>query len=262
MARYNTVVSTTSSSGATTVGAPTQGLITTLTGASGYTVTLAPPPAFAGVSQLFYNTTGGNVTLTSPSGNIKGPGFTAAASQIIPNTATYTLSSDGTDYIVTNNEGGPQATTTITAAGLITANAGLTVASSNVSMTGTLIQTSATQTITTAYDLVHLNYLQTKYGQAWTTQSTGFTATAGGRYFIDTGSTAFTMTLPASPNAGDMVHIIDYAGTLSVRNLTIAPGGNRIQRVADTMTVSTNGAAFVLLYSGAANPGWLVATGI
>jgi len=262
MARYNTVVSTSASSGATTVGAPTQGLITTLTGAAPYTVTLAAPNLFAGVSQLFYNATGGTVTLSSPSGNIKGPGFTAASSQTIPNNATYTLASDGTDYIVTNNEGGPQATTTVTAAGLITANAGLTVASSNVSMTGTLIQTSATQTISTAYDLVHLNYLQTNYGQAWSTRSTGFTATAGGRYFIDTSSTAFTMTLPASPNAGDMVHIIDYSGSLSVRNLTIAPGGNRIQRIADNMVVSTNGAAFVLLYSGAANPGWLVATGI
>ncbi|CAB4125876.1 hypothetical protein UFOVP181_362 [uncultured Caudovirales phage] len=261
MARYNTIVTTASSSGATTVGAPTQGLITTLTGTAPYTVTLAAPNLFAGVSQLFYNATGGTVTLTTPSGSIKGPGFTAAASQTIPDKATYTLSSDGTDFIITNNEGGPQLTSTITATGLITANAGLTVASSNASFTGTLIQTSSTQTISSAYDLVHLNYLQTNYGQAWTIQSASFSATQGGRYFIDTSSTAITMTLPASPATGSMVHIIDYSGTLSVRNLTIAPNGAKIQRIADNMTVSTNGAAFVLLYSGSTN-GWLVATGI
>jgi len=255
MARYNTVNPTSVSSGAVTVGAPTQGLVTTLTGSSGYTVTLSAPNLFSGISQLFYNATGGNVTIASPTGNIKGPGFTAATTQIIPANAVYTLTSDGTDFIVTNNEGGPQLSSTINATGLLTAAA-------NVSMTGTLIQTSSAQTITTSYDLVHLNYLQTNYGQAWSVKSAGFTATAGGRYFIDTGVTAFTMTLPSSPASGDMVHIIDYAGTLSSRNLTIAPGGNRIQRVADTMTVSTNGAAFVLLYSGAANPGWLVATGI
>ena len=47
----------------------------------------------------------------------------------------------------------------------------------------------------------------------------------------------------------------------SLGNLTIANNGNKIQRILDNMTVSTNGAAFTLVWSGATN-GWLVATGI
>lgn len=260
MARYNTVVSTTTQSSTGTIGAPTQGLITTLTGTAPYVVTLAAPNLYTGVSQTFYNATSGLITLTSPSGNIKGPGFTSATSQTIPSGATYMLSSDGTDYIITNNEGGPQAVTTLTASGTITANAQLN-ATSTVSFTGTSIATSSSQSVSGTYDIINKNYLETKYGAPWTIQSTGFTAAAGGRYFIDTSSTALTMTLPASPTSGDMVHVIDYSGTLSVRNLTIANNGNKIQRILDTMTVSTNGAAFTLVWSGATN-GWLVATGI
>lgn len=260
MARFNTVVPTTTQSGAATIGAPTQGLITTLSGTAPYVVTLASANLYSGISQTFYNATGGTVTFSAPTGNIKGPGFTTATTQTIPNGATYTLASDGTDYIITNNEGGPQAVTTLTASGVVTANAQLN-ATSTVSFTGASIATSASQSVSGTYDIINKNYLETKYGQPWAIQSTGFTATAGGRYFIDTSSTALTMTLPASPTSGDMVHVIDYSGTLSVRNLTIANNGNKIQRILDNMTVSTNGAAFTLVWSGATN-GWLVATGI
>jgi hypothetical protein len=170
------------------------------------------------------------------------------------------LTSDGTDYIVTNNEGGPQAVTTLTASGTITAN-GTFNATSTVTLSGASVATSATQTVSGTYDIINKNYLESKYGKAWTVQSAGFTATAGGRYFIDTGSAALTMLLPAVPTLGDQVDVIDYSGTFSVRNFTIGNNSNKIQRILDNMTVSTNGAAFSLVWSGATS-GWLVATGI
>lgn len=108
MARYNTVTTVTSTSGAGTIPTPSAGLLTTFTGSAPYTVTLASPVLFLGTSQSFFNNTGGIVTLSSPSGNIKGPGFTAAATQAMPNQSAFTLTSDGTDYVITNNEGGPQ----------------------------------------------------------------------------------------------------------------------------------------------------------
>ena len=70
------------------------------------------------------------------------------------------------------------------------------------------------------------------------------------------------MNLPASPARGDAVHFIDYGGTLSTNNLIVNNNGNYIMRQNDTLRVSTNGAAFQLVFSGAQNPGWLVAQGI
>ena len=43
--------------------------------------------------------------------------------------------------------------------------------------------------------------------------STGLTAVAGRGYFIDTTSGTVTVTLPASPKAGDIVQLKDYART-------------------------------------------------
>lgn len=139
MPRYNTVVTSAVTATTATFSSPTAGLLTTLTGTPGYTVTLAAPASFAGTAQTFFNNTGGSVTLSTPSGVCRGPGFTAAASQIIPNQASYTLTSDGTDYIIVNNEGGPQLATSLTTTGTLTAQGtvSLTPASANITISPT-----------------------------------------------------------------------------------------------------------------------------
>lgn len=130
MARYNTVNTATTSSGTATFSTPTQGLLTTLTGTPPYTVTMASPMQFTGITQSFFNNTGGVVTLATPSGNILGAGFTGATSQTMPANATYALTSDGTNYVITNNEGGPVAATTFSASGTVT----LSPSTANVNM--------------------------------------------------------------------------------------------------------------------------------
>lgn len=139
MARYNSVNTTGTT---TTTGAfvtPDQGLFTTLTGSPGYTVTLADPDRSIGQAQTFYNSTAGNITIAAPSGVIKGPGFTQAATQIIPSNSTYTITSDGDNFILTNNEGGPQAATSLTVSGTLDANGAveLNPASANVTISPT-----------------------------------------------------------------------------------------------------------------------------
>jgi hypothetical protein len=150
MARYNTVSTATIQSGAATLSTPAQGLLTTLTGTAPYTVTLANPVLFLGIAQSFFNSTAGVVTLTSPSGNIVGAGFTSAASQTIPVNATYTLTSDGTNYIVTNNEGGPISATAGTFASTLTANGAVAFSPANanvvISPTGSGLVTIAPAT--------------------------------------------------------------------------------------------------------------------
>jgi hypothetical protein len=131
MPRYNTSIPASTTTGSTTFGAPTQGVLTTLSGSPPYTVTLASPVLYVGFAQSFYNSTAGNITLSTPSGSIKGPGFTTGATQVIPAGATYTLTSDGVNYVITNNEGGPQVATAFTTSAAFTANGSVAMSPAN-----------------------------------------------------------------------------------------------------------------------------------
>ena len=55
---------------------------------------------------------------------------------------------------------------------------------------------------------------------AITKVTTGFTATSGVGYFADTTGGTFTITLPASPSAGNVVAVQDYTGTFGTNKLT------------------------------------------
>jgi hypothetical protein len=59
-----------------------------------------------------------------------------------------------------------------------------------------------------------------------TAKTASFTAVSGNGYFVNTTSGAITVTLPATPSAGDIVGIKDYAGTFATNNLTIARNGS------------------------------------
>lgn len=107
MARYNTGARTLIVSGTTTFTYAFTGGLITLEGTAPYIVTLVSPVFFPGTTQNFYNATAGNITLSAAAGQIKGPGFTSATSQIVPSGATFTVVSDGANYVITNDEGGP-----------------------------------------------------------------------------------------------------------------------------------------------------------
>jgi hypothetical protein len=244
MARYNTVSPSGSTTTATTISTPSQGLLTEFTGTAPYTVVIPDPTLYYGTTNSFYNATSGAITLQTPSGVFRGPSSSNANTQVVPTGTTISLASDGVNYIIVNENGGPLVATTSTFSGAAQFNNTVTA--------------SAAFTPTNTYDLTTLTYIQTNYGQTWSVQAGSFTATAGGRYFCNGGTTA---TLPASPNLGDMVHMIDYNGNFASSNFTVNPGSNKIMRQATTMTVSTTGAAFTLIWSGATN-GWLMANGI
>ena len=88
-------------------------------------------------------------------------------------------------------------------------------------------------------------------------KTSGFTAAAGEGYFCNTTSAAFTATLPSSPSLGDEVTIIDYAGTFDTNNLTVGRNSQPIMGTAADLTVSTERAAFTLVYSDSTQ-GWLL----
>ena len=95
-------------------------------------------------------------------------------------------------------------------------------------------------------------------GTAWQSVVTGNTTMVAGRgYFVNTTSAAITMTLPSSASQGDTIQIIDYAGTADTNNITIGRNSHKIQGDAADLTVSTERAAFTLVYVDATQ-GWLL----
>ena len=90
-----------------------------------------------------------------------------------------------------------------------------------------------------------------------TVKTSGFTAVSGVGYFVNTTSGAITVTLPASPAAGAVVAVKDYANTFDTNNLTLARNGSNIGGVAADAVLSTEGLAVTLVYVDATQ-GWLV----
>ena len=75
-----------------------------------------------------------------------------------------------------------------------------------------------------------------------------FTATSGEGYFCDTNGGGFTLNLPSSPSAGDIVGLRDYAGTFSSNNLTLGRGGSNLMGNAGDKTLSTNFISLTMVY--------------
>jgi len=94
---------------------------------------------------------------------------------------------------------------------------------------------------------------------SWNTTkvTTGFTAVTGVGYFADTTSAAFTITLPATPAAGAVVGIADYANTFATNNLTVGRNGSNIGGLAVNAILSTNGLSVTFVYVDATQ-GWIV----
>jgi len=105
---------------------------------------------------------------------------------------------------------------------------------------------------------------QTGFGRTgtvnWVTtkKTTSFTAVSGEGYFCDTAASgAFTLTLPSSPSAGDIVGFKDYNGNFAVANLTIGRGGSPINGGSDNdVVINTVGASIFLVYVDATQ-GWV-----
>ena len=126
------------------------------------------------------------------------------------------------------------------------------------------------------------NGSQTGFGRTgtvdWdtTAKTASFTAVSGNGYFVNTTSGAITVTLPASPSAGDIVGVADYAGTAGTNPITIARNGSNIEGGTDDSLIYENRDAITLVYvdgtqgwvpvnnnekSGVLPPAYVAATG-
>jgi len=98
-------------------------------------------------------------------------------------------------------------------------------------------------------------------GLSWqAVQTANFTAVTGNAYPINTTSGAITVTLPASPSAGNFVCLTDYAGTFATNNLTINPNGSKLDGTTINAIVNTNRESVHLVYIDSTQ-GWIPYSG-
>jgi hypothetical protein len=106
------------------------------------------------------------------------------------------------------------------------------------------------------------NGTQTGFGRTgtvdWdtTAKTASFTAVSGNGYFVNTTSGAITVTLPASPSAGDIVGVADYAGTAATNNITIARNGSNFEGGTEDGGIVTNRQTGTFVYADATQ-GWI-----
>ena len=91
------------------------------------------------------------------------------------------------------------------------------------------------------------------------TVPSAYTAVDGDQLLINTSGggigSSVTVTLPASPAIGSEVTFIDSGNAFGSNNLTVARNGSNILGAASNLVVSTNGAAFTLVFVNATR-GW------
>ena len=81
-----------------------------------------------------------------------------------------------------------------------------------------------------------------------TAKTASFTAVSGNGYFVNTTSGAVTVTLPASPSAGDIVSIADYTNTFATNNVTVGRNSQPIGGIAADAILSTEGQSVTFIY--------------
>jgi len=90
----------------------------------------------------------------------------------------------------------------------------------------------------------------------WRVISANETVQAGAQILADTSGGARTITLPASPAAGDEVTFMDSENTFDSNNLTIGRNSSNINGASSDLVVANERAAFTLVYSGDSTVGW------
>ena len=215
MARYNTVSVSRIITSATTITTPAQGLFTEFAGTAPYTVILPDPRLYYGSTQRFYNSTSGVITISTPSGVFKGLESSTAATQTIPALGTVELASDGTNYVVFAETGGPLVASTTSITGAITANTTTNNQTFSTSSTGTISLSSGT---TGAIDNMTIG-VTTRAAGKFTTLDANSTVGISGTSTLS-GTTNITGVLSATTGTNNQTHSTTGAGVISISSGT------------------------------------------
>lgn len=142
---------------------------------------------------------------------------------------------------------------------------------STVTAKGDLIAATATGTVTNLAVGTNGQVLTAASGQTsglqWTTLSTApwtssaiaanTTLVTRTQYFVTT-SSAWTLTLPASPTQGDEIRIFDASGSAATNNITVGPNGLNLHGSVQNFVMNVAYGSATLVYTGSTY-GWKVA---
>ena len=92
---------------------------------------------------------------------------------------------------------------------------------------------------------------------SWALISSNTVLATNTNYLIDVSLQPITVTLPSSPTTGQTIRLIDMAGLSEVNNITVTSSADKILRTNDDLLITSNAAAFTLVYS-TTNYGWLL----
>jgi hypothetical protein len=81
-----------------------------------------------------------------------------------------------------------------------------------------------------------------------TAKTAPFTGVSGNGYFVNTTCAAVTVTLPATPTAGDIISIKDYARTAGTNAINFCRNGSKMDGVCASTGITTNGDSTTLIY--------------
>ena len=91
----------------------------------------------------------------------------------------------------------------------------------------------------------------------WNLIMSDFTAEHGQKLWLDSRGGAFTITLPAQPEEGQWITLLDVGEALDSEPITLARNNNLIMGIAEDMTLATPLVSLQLLYSKPAY-GWRI----
>ncbi len=112
----------------------------------------------------------------------------------------------------------------------------------------------ASNSVTTA-KITNANVTQEKLGFTVVTRTTTANATVNEYILADTSSAAWTLTFPASANAGDKIFVVDLKNTFDTKNLTIARNGLNFENQNTDLVCDLKG-FIAMFYYVDATIGW------
>ena len=81
-------------------------------------------------------------------------------------------------------------------------------------------------------------------------KNTNYTAYANDFIYCDTSTSSFTVTLPATPTANDVVNILDNTTSFKTNPLSVARNGNNIMGLAQDMIIDVDNISVSLIFNG------------